>query len=272
MNDLLGVFDIGGTGYRLASGLENGGIYNLCVGETCSKYEEGYSRLVLDLEKSGAGRKFTKIGGCVAGIIDQKRGIIVSSPNLPDWEGKPLGPDLEKHFGCPVFLENDAAAEGLGEAVFGAGKDFNAVGFFTVGTGVGGALIKNSQIDIRAEVGWQIIYHEGETGYLEAMAGGRAIEKIYGMKPKEITDPKVWEKETRLLAIGINNAMVLWNPEIIVLGGSIFKSIDLEFLKQILKEQNVRFPNLPQIVKGTLGQEAGLWGCLKLLNDVTNGA
>jgi len=264
---MLGVFDIGGTGYRVAPGWDNNKLGEVIHGLTCSNYREGVSSLIKSLNISGAKNRFEKIAGCIAGTVDQNNGKLISSPNLTDWVGKPLKSDLENEFGCPVLLENDAAGEGLGEAVFGAGKGFKTIGFFTVGTGIGGAKIEDGKIVERAEPGWQIVFNDGEVGYLEAMAGGRAIERIYGKKPIEITDPKIWEHETRLLAMGIHNAITFWNPEVMVLGGSIFKSIDLEMLKQILTEQNARFPKLPEIVRGSLGQEAGLWGCLKLAGN-----
>ena len=50
-------------------------------------------------------------------------------------------------FDCPIFLQNEAALEGLGEAVLGSGKDKKLVVLITVGTGVGGVKIVNGRFD-----------------------------------------------------------------------------------------------------------------------------
>lgn len=235
---MLGVFDIGGTGYRTATAEIKNQIANIKTGETPSNYKEGILSLISSLEESGAEEKFEKVAGCIAGVIDQNSGKLIKSPNLEDWVGRPLRTDLEKEFGCEVILENDAAAEGLGEAVFGAGKDYSLMGFFTAGTGIGGSVIKNKTIYIR--------YEPGEIDDLEKKAGGKALGDLSKVD---------WKKEAEMLAVGINNMFTQFDPEIMVLGGSLFKSIDLEYLQSLVAGK---------IVRGSLGQEAGLYGCLQL--------
>ena len=95
---MIGVFDIGGTGWRTATANLKFEILNLKYGETSSNYKEGILRLISSLKASGAEGKFEKIAGCIAGVIDQNTGKLIKSPNLLDWVGKPLREDLEKEF------------------------------------------------------------------------------------------------------------------------------------------------------------------------------
>ena len=177
---------------------------------------------------------------------------------------------IENELKVKVTIENDAALAGLGEAIYGAGKGFSIVAYITVSTGVGGAKIVNGKIDERTigfEPGKQIIdINTGKT--LEDMISGRALAERSGMHPKEITDPNVWDEHAKFLAIGLNNIIVEWSPNVVVLGGSMITgnpSIPLdkveEYLKQILKV----FPEIPAIKKATLGDFGGLWGALAYL-------
>src|SRR6185436_9338463 len=55
--------------------------------------------------------------------------------------------ELNKLFNCPVYLENDAALCGLGEASVGAGQGSKIMVYLTISTGVGGARIVGGKID-----------------------------------------------------------------------------------------------------------------------------
>lgn len=255
---MLGVFDIGGTGYRVAPDNGLGGLGLITQGRTNLSYNQGVKALVDDLIIAGANKKFERICGCIAGKLDPTASKLIFSPNLTDWVDKNLKSDLEKDLGCEVRLENDAAAEGLGEAFYGAGRGFTRIGFVTAGTGIGGAIIniQNSMFNVQSlEPGWT---YKIDGQYWEEVAGGRSMEKIYGKKPEQIEDRSIWEKETKKIGEGLNFFIAEWVPEITILGGSLFNKIDIEYLKTMVSGKMVR---------GQLGQEAGLWGCLKLLNQ-----
>ncbi len=44
------------------------------------------------------------------GPLDSKRGVTLSPPNLPGWDNIPIVSILEKKFGIPVTIQNDANA------------------------------------------------------------------------------------------------------------------------------------------------------------------
>lgn len=199
---------------------------------------------------------------------------------LPDWVNKPLKEELENALGSPVFLENDTALVGLGEAVKGAGRVHAIVAYVTVSTGVGGVRIVNSRIDQNAlgfEPGHQVIVVDGALcgcggkGHLESYVSGSAIERTYRQKPEAISDPSVWDELAKYLAIGLNNTIVHWSPEVVVLGGSMIvgePGISIEKVQSYLGKTLRVFPECPKLVKAELGDSGGLYGALLFLEQV----
>ena len=89
--------------------------------------------------------EISSIGIGTPGSVNKDTGDIEFSNNLK-FHNVPAKKMLEDIFGKPVFLENDANAAALGEAVAGCGngvKDFIAV---TLGTGVGSGIIIDGKI------------------------------------------------------------------------------------------------------------------------------
>lgn len=143
---------------------------------------------------------------------------------------------------------------------------------------MGGARVVDGKIDTNAlgfEPGNQIINFD-ETkkvspfhlGTLESYVSGTAFKKLYGVKPELCTDPSIWEMYARHLAAGIANILVLWSPDIVILGGGISRSAD-KFLTLLRIEvaKNIPFPNIPHIEQSVLGDDAALYGGLVLLTN-----
>lgn len=255
MNSIL--FDIGGTKIRVAYS-ENGDFFEEPkVFETPASYEEGKKMFVETAKSCANGREIKKVAGGM-------------SRNVSGWSYENFKTDLRELIQAEIFLENDAAMVGLGEAVYGAGRGFEIVAYITVSTGVGGVRVVNKKIDERAigfEPGKQII--DAESGAtLEEMISGKALQKKTGKHPREITDPSVWDEHARLLAVGLNNIIVEWSPNVVVLGGSMITgdpAIPLDKTEEHLKEILKIFPEIPTIKKSELGDFGGLYGGLAYL-------
>ena len=85
------------------------------------------------------------VGIGTPGSVNKDTGAIEFSNNLK-FNNVPAKEMLEERLKKPVYLENDANAAALGEAVAGCGngvKDFVAI---TLGTGVGSGIIINGKI------------------------------------------------------------------------------------------------------------------------------
>jgi glucokinase len=128
------------------------------------------------------------IGIGIAGIIDTRRGIVTTSPNLPGWRNVSIKDSIAIRSDLPVYLINDASAAALGEHRFGAGTGCDNILYVTVSTGIGGGVIANGELytgtdGCAGEFGHMTIVpdgplcHCGNFGCLEALASGWAVAK-----------------------------------------------------------------------------------------------
>lgn len=266
------VFDIGGTKIRLAFSKDKSTLFKITTFPSPKEFMEGM-RL---FKKFSCEENITAVAGGIAGPLDREKTKSENPPNLKGWAGKPLKQALVKIFGTKVYLENDAALTGLGEATFGAGRGHKIVVYLTLSTGIGGVRIVDGEIDINAlgfEPGHQIIDYKsklicgcGGFGHLEAHIGGASIEKQYKKRAEEINGRNFWDKTAQILAYGLNNTIVHWSPEIVILGGSLTKRVPIDKVNRYLKQVLTIFPQPPLIKKAELKDSGGLYGALALLN------
>lgn len=268
------LFDIGGTKMRIAASEDGVGFEEPMIIQTPELYADGIMAFKRLADEVLRGRKAKAIAGGIAGPFSERKASLVGSPNLGNWIGKPFRQDLEALFGAPVYTENDSAMVGLGEAVYGAGRGFDIVAYITVSTGVGGVRIVKGAIDEKTvgfEPGHQIIdadrtmVPDADGPYLGGIISGKAVAKRAGKSPKEISDAAFWDETAKYLAYGLNNTVVHWSPDVVVLGGSMIMgnpAIPVDRVEAHLKDILKIFPELPVIRKSELGDVGGLWGAL----------
>ncbi len=269
--------DIGGTNLRAGLFSDDQRLVAKHVESTPENYRDGLQRICSLTNEFHTKGNIEGVAVAIAGVLDRQKGKMLVNPNLMGWNNVSIGPDIAKKTGVRVVLENDAVAAGLGEANFGAGKGKRIVAFLTISTGIGGARIVDGKTDENTwgfEPGHQVISVEEITavdgrvhGWFERYASGSAFEARYGVSPKLCTDGSTWKDFAKYLSAGIVNIMVLWSPDIVVLGGGVSRSAEKFFpaLREYL-DQAVIFPQKPPVVAGTLGDEAGLYGGLVLLS------
>ena len=128
---------------------------------------------------------FAGIGIGAPGPLDRERGIVIVAPNL-GWRDYPLRERVERAFGLPATLDNDANCATVGEWWRGAAQGGRNVVGLTIGTGIGGGLILDGRLyhgasDVAGEIGHATIDSTGRRckcgnyGCLEAYASGPAI-------------------------------------------------------------------------------------------------
>jgi glucokinase len=258
--------DVGGTFIKGAL-VNRGGVVKARAKELTGPLEEKTrvaNRLVSvirRLEKSA--KTEGQIGGVglgLAGLIDLRRGVILTSPNIPVWNHFPLVDALAKTMDYPFFVENDANAAALGEMWLGAAKGMDTFFFLTLGTGMGGGLILDGAIwhgadGMAGEVGHMTIQKDGPLcncgnhGCLEAYASVTALRRMVSEAirsgKKTLLSPdlenqavdgravyRAAQKGDRVaceafarmgsaLGVGIANLINLLNPEKVVLGGGL---------------------------------------------------
>ncbi|MFH1354411.1 MAG: ROK family protein [bacterium] len=262
------LIDIGGTSTRLAISRDGATFDKPESMPTPQNFDEAMARIATLARKLSSRNNIKAVVG-VPGPLDQAKTKILGAPNLPGWHNKPLKQKLEQELDVPVFIENDAALAGLGEAAAGAGQDYSIVAYLTISTGVGGTRIVNKKIDLNAigfEPGHQIIISEqGKILSLEDCVSGTGLKNRYGKPAEQIADPAIWDKVARFLAYGLNNITVHWSPHCIVLGGSVTKSIPFDKLQNYFQQITTIYPQLPVLKPAALGDSAGLAGALAYL-------
>ncbi len=276
------LLDMGGTKTRVAISQDLKKIDKTVRFDTPSAYKEATAKIIKEAQKLSDGTPIEGIAGGIRGVLNEEKTGIVQDPGeaLSDWEDKPLADDLKKALDAEVYLENDAALVGVGEAVYGAGVGHDIMVYLTVSTGVGGAKIEEGVVDDYAhgfEPGHQIldidhtILGEGVDPTLENLVSGTAVEQRMGMKPYEIPqDDAIWDQLAMYLAHGLRNSILYWSPDAIVLGGSMIVGDPRILLHDIIKHTNTIMGDIvevPMILDATLGDEGGLYGAMALLNQ-----
>jgi len=270
------LFDVGGTNMRIAVASRISDFKNAVIVPTPKRFSDGVRTLHAHALRLAHGKKITSVVGGLAGTLSKKRDALINSPHVSGWVNKPIKKTLSRAYHAPIILKNDSDIVGLGEAVYGAGKRHRIVAYITVSTGIGGTRIVNQHLSDAAfgfEPGHMVTdprgprYHTMHVrGILESMVSGTAIKNRYHRLPREIKDERVWKEQARILAYGLVNVTVMWSPDVVVLGGSMFKKvgIDVAEVRHMLQDNLRGFYPAPKVVKGALGDIGGLYGAFYL--------
>jgi len=214
-----------------------------------------------------AGVKIEAAAGGIRGrVVD---GVYLKDKVLSRWEGSNLVAEFSNALGAPTQLVHDTAAAGLGEFHFGAGRGSKICAYVTVSTGVGGDRIVEGRIDrytYNPEIGRQLV----DGVELEELVSGTAVQKKFGVHPKDLASEEERNKLADILAIGLYNTILHWSPDTIVLGGSMIigvNPIPLARVKESLSRRVTMYPLLPSMRIAELGDNAGLNGAMALLNQ-----
>lgn len=275
------LLDIGGTKTRVAISEDLKTFSEPVKFKTPKNFKEGMEAIVKAV-KELTDEPIRGMAGGMRGILNGDKTGIVRDPGgvLSAWEDESIAGALKKKLKAEVYLENDAAIVGLGEAHFGAGQGHEIVAYHTVSTGVGGARIDHGEIDNYAEgfePGHQILdidrtlLGDDVEPTLENLVSGSALEEKTGSKPFDIPqEDAVWDQLAMYLAYGLRNTIMYWSPDVIVLGGSMIVGDPRIFLDDIMRHTNEvlgdRF-ECPLMLDAKLGDNGGLYGAMALLSQ-----
>ncbi|WP_395659457.1 ROK family transcriptional regulator [Nocardioides sp.] len=124
----------------------------------------------------------------VPGPVDFHRGVSVSPPIMPGWDGYPVRDAVSRELGCPVVLDNDVNVLAVGEQHAGVAKGARDFLFVKIGTGIGCGIVIDGELyrgvnGCAGDIG-HIRVEEfgptcacGNTGCLEAFSGGAALAR-----------------------------------------------------------------------------------------------
>ena len=234
---------------NIVTGWQNGG------GAMCRNIKELTEDM---LERGKIDRKeIVGVGVGCPGMIDSKNGVVIFAGNL-NLRNYPLADMLHTILGFPIKVTNDANAAALGEATFGAGKNYSDSILITLGTGVGGGIIINGELfegfnSAGAELGHMVIEANGNRctcgrrGCFEAYSSASALIKKTREVMEDNPDSEMWRSYNldtvngktafeypedhaakgvidwylKYLACGITNLANIFRPQVIMLGGGV---------------------------------------------------
>lgn len=248
--------DLGGTNIR--AGIESGGkLFNRQkeIFNTRGSLEETLAQLVKFL-RTLARREVNGIGIGVPSVVDVEGGIVYNVVNIPSWERVPLKTILEDEFKVPVSVSNDVNCFILGEHQFGLVMGMRNVVGVSSGTGLGAGIIINNQLFNGNNCG------AGEIGLLpyrehniEYYASGNLFRACYNTTAEEAHQRAMlgnaealhhWNEFGFHLAEALKCVVYTYDPEAIVLGGSLSKAFN--YFKDSMNASLQDFP-YPESIK-----------------------
>ena len=203
--------DLGGTFVKAGLVDENGRI--VVKSKIPTKIERPYVEVFEDMANQArklcedAGITLAdveKVGVGCPGAITSKTGVVSYSANF-NWTDVPIADGLSALLGMPVKVSNDANVAALGEAIYGAARNYGDSIMFTLGTGVGGGIIIDKKIyegneSKGAEIGHSVIVVGGEPcncgrrGCLEAYCSATALIRETKRAMLEDKSSLMWER------------------------------------------------------------------------------
>ncbi len=192
------------------------------------------------------------IGIGVPSVVDVENGIVYDVVNIPSWKKVHLKQILEEEFNVPVFVNNDVNCFVLGEKHFGHGRNHKSIVGVAIGTGIGAGIILDNKLMSGENCG------AGEIGYLpykehdlEFYCSSNYFIEEYDTTGYQIfldakqNDPKairVWSEYGIHIGTALKSIVYAYDPEVIILGGSISKAYSFFRDQMELTLQDTYFP------------------------------
>ena len=278
--------DIGGTttviGYLSKAGFIKTSVLDT---DTSSSPRRILRRIADSIMSSGASPE--SVGAGIAGLVDRKRGLLVSSPNLPNWKDYPLRKKLAELLECKVVIDNDCNVFAVQAMESGVIPRSGLWIMITVGTGIGGTIISSGEIlygrGYAGEVGHMTVDAQGRecpcgsTGCWERYAASEALKDCYHgysgdeteLTPKQIAekarsgnDPakRAFQELGRWLGVGLASLCHCLDPDGVFMAGGLMGASSL-FLDSAKAEFRRRcsYPWMVRVLPSSIS-EAGAEG------------
>lgn len=300
--------DIGGTSVKLGLVTDKGKIlasdnyevafdnYKTPIFETVKKSIERFLK-----DNSINKNELMGIGVSATGQVNSNTGVIVGvGGNIKNWCNTEIKKELEEIYNLKTTVINDANSMVIGEQWIGKAKNYKNIIGITIGTGVGGGIIVNSNvllgnIGIAGELGHFSINSNGKVctcgniGCYEQYASMTALIKNVKEKYSDIGNLSISKdeingkyifdelekgnKELEYVVInwiedigkGLVSLTHIFNPEIIIIGGAVSKQEKL-FIKPVrnyvLSHVMQKFGENLKVEAAELENSAGLVGAV----------
>lgn len=276
-------FDMGGTAVKYGVLTSQGEILEKGKFATPDNLEKMIQ--LLGNVKTNYNYSFQGAAFSCPGAVNNETGIIGGASAIPYIHNFPFKQLLEEKLALPVTMENDANCAALAEVWIGAAKDKQDIIFMILGSGVGGAVIRDGKVHHGANL------HGGEFGYMLMDRDGNTlselgtivnaatrISKRLELPTDEVDGHRVFELRAEgnavakeeletmfyYLARSIFNLQYALDPEMVVIGGGVSERADfITELNNYVDEVKASVPIAmirPTVVGCKFGNDANLIG------------
>ena len=233
---LIGI-DLGGTNVRAAH-ISSKGIEKM---DTEAVIAKGSVPDVLEqmyglIDRIGT-QNIEGIGLGVPGPVDEDKGIVYELINIPAWKKVEVKSLFEERYKIPVKVQNDANCFAVAEKFYGKGRESQSFIGLIVGTGMAGGIFINGQLytgpnSMAGEFGMMKYLDK----FYEYYSCGQFFSNVHGVSGKEAYDRAIageteaigmWKEFGKHLGTAIEAILYAYDPEKIVLGGSVGQSLSL---------------------------------------------
>jgi len=299
--------DIGGTRLRMVLADLNGRIVTQWATQfterqrapkaVCTLIHDGLK--VMCEEASTSLRRVLHITVGAPGVTNVNSGVVLSAPNLHDWNDVPLRMMVERELGIPAMVENDTNLAAVGEHWRGSAAGVEDFIFIALGTGVGAGIFLRGRLHHGAnwsagEIGYAGVagrtrqpLQVHEPGQMERSIGGLGVEaewqrllarerranlsELGKLRATEIFDlavdgdrlaGQVVHHTAQILSDCIVDLALALDPEVVILGGGVGSHPELCRITARLLALN-EFAK-PQVRSSSLGTQAQLHGAISL--------
>ena len=236
-------FDMGGTSVKHAVWIENE-LKDASSFKTPPTWEamKDSMKAVFDEKKDIVG-----IAISAPGSVDVETGVIAGISAIEYIHHFNIVAELQAMFGLPVSIENDANCAALAELWQGVAKGEDNLLFVVIGTGIGGSVIINGQLQkgknlFGGEFGIMVLDGEESFSMLgTAVHMAERYSRAKGLEEDAHSGEEVFklakdgdeiaikevDKFYKYLALGLYNLQFTTDPSMIVLGGGVSQHKDL---------------------------------------------
>jgi N-acetylglucosamine-6-phosphate deacetylase len=273
--------DIGGTFFKAAlfDGARVGVVHRRTTGRDRPAAEVlAEVRRVVDELLASATGEVAGVGIACPGVVDAAAGKVMEATNL-DWRAVDVIAGVGDDLGVPVAIEHDVYLGAVAEWEAGGGVGRESMLYVSVGTGVASRLFTpagtyRGHLGLAGELGLTATGDDARP--LESVASARAIsdayflltgrrasaESVVAAVESDPTAAGVWATAIEALARGIAAAILLEDPEVVVIGGGVSNAGSelLGPLRPRVAELVVALREPPPIVRASHGAHSGVVG------------
>lgn len=217
----------------------------------------------------------------IHGIVDHES--ILFTPYY-DLDKSDFLEGLQQKYDFPVFIHNEANLAALGEYTFSS--RYQSLVSVSIHSGIGAGIVESGRLQIgkhgrAGEIGHSILYPYGRScpcgnhGCLEQYASNRVTyEEFRALKGLDYVNSEILlqyvekndkdalaaiKKNAELLSIGINNIIMMYDPDVVVINSSLYRRIP-QMVDLVNEQLKSRFSKQVVIRNTFLEDKATLYG------------